>query len=279
MFRGGPITIERGGPHNISTCLFEGNSAGAGGGLSVMMGTYWPVYISDTIFKNNFAALEGGGIYFARGRDTAKPSLKSQWYPLNKLILKNVLFESNTAKDASTGNTGAGSGFFGGGLAVVDMFNYGTTLQIDRETRFVDNKAINEKGLIVNKDAVIVNLDSFHFLDCQPGYFTLPNIGNIAVDFNSDRSGCRFKCPPGSYGQGIATRINKESCKACPIGHFCADSGTANPTICPLGSYCKPSSEGEGIFYARPCPPGTYGNTAGLTSNACSGVCPIGHYW
>lgn len=49
----------------------------------------------------------------------------------------------------------------------------------------------------------------------------------------------------------------------------------ASPLIsqntCPAGSYCL-----EGML--RPCPAGTYGSLAGLSSPACSGPCPAGRY-
>lgn len=41
--------------------------------------------------------------------------------------------------------------------------------------------------------------------------------------------------------------------------------------ICPIGTYCL-----DGI--RRPCPAGTYGSAPGLSSSACSGLCPAGRY-
>ena len=61
--------------------------------------------------------------------------------------------------------------------------------------------------------------------------------------------------------------------------YSCGEEGTSEPTICPKGYFCAPANVGDGIFYAKPCPSGTYGNSTGLTSKACSSDCPIGHYW
>ena len=144
-------------------------------------------------------------------------------------------------------------------------------MTMDRNTRFVDNEAI-----VGNKDTYILDA-GFTFLDCQPGYFSSENLGSLNEDFNSDGKGCLSPCPPGHFGQGVATREEQDSCPACTLGHSCPDSGTADPVICPIGHYCKPSKAGEGIFYARPCPAGKFGETQGLSSEACTGPCPVGH--
>ena len=174
--------------------------------------------------------------------------------------MKNVLFEKNSAAQQ------------GGGLVATDTFQYGTTVTMDRNTRFVDNEAI-----VGNKDTYISKA-GFTFLDCQPGYFSSENLGSLNENFNSDgKAGCLSPCPPGHFGQGVATREEQESCPACTLGHSCPDSGTADPVICPIGYFCKPSKAGEGIFYARPCPAGKFGETQGLSSEACTGPCPVGH--
>ena len=41
--------------------------------------------------------------------------------------------------------------------------------------------------------------------------------------------------------------------------------------LCPPGYYCRAGLR-------RPCPPGTYGATSGLTGPDCSGRCAAGHY-
>ena len=90
-------------------------------------------------------------------------------YPPTEVILKNVLFEKNSAAQQ------------GGGLVAIDMFQYGTVVTMDRNTRFVDNEAI-----VGNKDAYIIKA-GFTFLDCQPGYFSSENLGSLNENFNSDR--------------------------------------------------------------------------------------------
>ena len=42
-------------------------------------------------------------------------------------------------------------------------------------------------------------------------------------------------------------------------------------TVCPVGYYCS-------LGVRIPCPPGSYGNTTGLSSSSCSGPCAPGYY-
>ena len=51
--KGGALTLRLGGPHNISSTLFERNSNSVGGGLAVFDGAFWPIYVSDSTFLNN----------------------------------------------------------------------------------------------------------------------------------------------------------------------------------------------------------------------------------
>ena len=73
-------------------------------------------------------------------------------------------------------------------------------------------------------------------------------------------------------GQGVASPIRVAS------GYY---SGPDAPpalaqnqqfqTPCPIGAYCV-----DGVLYA--CPAGTFGNTTGLATSTCSGVCRAGYY-
>ena len=204
------------------------------------------------------AFMEGGGIFYDRYREPGKDYIK--FFPKNKLILKNVTFEGNTAVE------------IGGALRVTDAFLHGTSVELDRDVKFVNNAAPEDKDGSFGVP--------YTFIDCQAGYYTLQDL-NLLIESFDISIGCPKKCLPGSFGKGVARRIALESCEVCPLGSYCGNSGTIIPTICPKGYYCKPddASDGEGIFYATPCPLGTYGNSTGLTSEECSGVCPIGHYW
>jgi hypothetical protein len=94
---------------------------------------------------------------------------------------------------------------------------------------------------------------------CQPGRYSPVGVGVCAP------------CPAGLYS-GI---IGSAACTLpCSAGYACPE-GSTNGTVllCPAGQY---SLVGQGV--CSPCPGGTYGSTAGLSSSACSGVCPAGSY-
>ena len=206
--------------------------------------------------------MEGGGIWYDRYR---KPGTKAngkdniKFFPKNKLILKNVTFEGNTALE------------IGGALRVTDVFLHGTSVELGRDVKFVNNAAPKDKDGSFGVP--------YTFIDCQAGYYTIQDLNLLGESFDIS-IGCPKKCLPGSFGKGVARRIALESCEVCPLGSYCGNSGTIMPTICPKGYYCKPddASDGEGIFYATPCPDSYYGETIGLSSKTCTGLCPIGHY-
>ena len=78
--RCGPLNLVAGGPHNITSTLFEGNKNSVGGGLCVTNGVWWPVHISDSTFRSNIATVEGGGIWIDRGRgSTAAWEKQMRW--------------------------------------------------------------------------------------------------------------------------------------------------------------------------------------------------------
>mgnify|MGYP003317577643 CR=1 FL=1 len=62
-------------------------------------------------------------------------------------------------------------------------------------------------------------------------------------------------------------------CMACAGGSFQPSKGAATCEVCDRGSYCP-----EGSSSPRPCPAGTYGAAAGLTSaDECTKVGPGFH--
>ena len=137
------------------------------------------------------------------------------------------------------------------------------------------------------------------FKHCDHGFFCV--------------NGVRFHCPAGSYGDTF--RLSNSSCSGyCSAGYYCSEGsisstskscgnsdyfcplGSATPTkvpkgyysidrkgetlavtqenrvssvICPLGHYCI-----GGVKYA--CTGGTYGESEGLHTKECSGLCPEG---
>ena len=80
-------------------------------------------------------------------------------------------------------------------------------------------------------------------------------------------------CPGGVYGDESALR-NASCSGPCPAGHACP-RGTANATAyqCTPGRYST-----AGATACTVCPPGQYGQAAGLTTATCSGDCTVGHY-
>jgi len=88
---------------------------------------------------------------------------------------------------------------------------------------------------------------------CEKGYYCV--------------KGVRYSCPAGTYGDvdGIFYNYLNQNENIC--------SG-----FCDKGYYCPPGSTSA---TQHPCPPGTYGNPAnnsGLGDQTCTDRCPLGHY-
>ena len=131
---------------------------------------------------------------------------------------------------------------------------------------------------------------------CEAGYFC--------------KKGIKFICPSGYYGS--LTRETRNLCEGlCSAGYFCppgstspfqyacgtpsriCPEGSGIPIIVPSGNYsdeneskllrttqysCQPGyyCPGDGNRYK--CPPGRYGDSYGLTTSECSGLCSHGYY-
>jgi hypothetical protein len=94
---------------------------------------------------------------------------------------------------------------------------------------------------------------------CYPGSYAPPGVGACA------------SCPAGVFGN--ASGLNSSSCSGpCRPGFACA-SGSVLGVACALGRYSL-----AGAVSCTACLIGTFGNTTGLTTAACSGVCPAGVY-
>ena len=130
---------------------------------------------------------------------------------------------------------------------------------------------------------------------CPKGYFCEESSGDPTVESK--------KCPSGTFSHrnGLGSI---EECSSCPPGYFCPNKGmtnvdilgdtykcdpghiclgratSSNPTdgntgrLCGVGFYCE-----KGDVIERPCPPGTYGESLGeSTQESSCKDCPEGHY-
>jgi hypothetical protein len=82
---------------------------------------------------------------------------------------------------------------------------------------------------------------------------------------------CTAPCRPGRFG--AEPGLTSPTCTGnCTAGYACP-AGSTSPTVqlCPVGQY---SLAGAGT--CSNCPGGTYGNSVGLTTPACSGPCAEG---
>lgn len=112
-------------------------------------------------------------------------------------------------------------------------------------------------------------------VDCLAGY----NCNDRAI---SDRSNyvCQHghycprgtfvdvACPPGTFRPMSGGKAERD-CYDCLGGHFCEESGTAVPQLCPNGTYCAPGSDSVEI-----CEPGRYC----AAESESQTLCPAGFY-
>ncbi len=83
--------------------------------------------------------------------------------------------------------------------------------------------------------------------------------------------------PPGQSVCGCSQGyfLNMSGCLPCPVGFYSNSTGLGNFSQtclpCPLGAYCLSADVSPRI-----CPYGTFGNTSGLSTAACSGPCALG---
>ena len=110
---------------------------------------------------------------------------------------------------------------------------------------------------------------------CSEGYFCPTGTGTPTEE-----------CPEGHFC--IVGRATPQACRAgtyqpdrgqaschpCPAGAICSE-GTFDPAPCPVGKYC-PGSNAPG--FEEDCPPGTFNNGTGLTSDSECTPCLPGFY-
>jgi hypothetical protein len=106
---------------------------------------------------------------------------------------------------------------------------------------------------------------------CQEGYYCPP--GSI-VPVERECGDSSVFCPTGS---SLPTDVTPGYYTVGPYLYSREITVTENPRtrtdqkICELGYYCERGVKNQ-------CPPGTYGNTLGLASSSCSGLCSQGFY-
>lgn len=124
---------------------------------------------------------------------------------------------------------------------------------------------------------------------CVNGVKTLCPAGVFGNNQGATDPACSGTCAIGYYCPPGSTRADQEPCGSplvyCPAGSgsptlvtdgYCTIGGADDSTmhgqlIAPLGSFAS-----GGILYA--CPGGYYGDTFGLSSSYCSGLCEEGFY-
>ena len=150
------------GQVKIEKCVFENNTAFAGGGLAVYNGTALEISVSDTVFKSNNAVFSGGAILM---RDAAE------------VTLNGVVIENNSA-----GNTGGGAHFFtdiGSSKVVIQQ----STITGNQASKAGGVSSLGETVSVVIRDSVVRDNQSFDALknaDCDgPGFDTEHNTQNI----------------------------------------------------------------------------------------------------
>ena len=106
---------------------------------------------------------------------------------------------------------------------------------------------------------------------CPPGTFSTGNAAVCAVCpagtyFPGAGAVFCLPCPPGTFSSAT-NMISAATCIPCPAGTF-SPSAAAACSPCPPGTYSL-----AGVPACLLCPAGTYGASAGLKTNACSGLC------
>jgi hypothetical protein len=100
--------------------------------------------------------------------------------------------------------------------------------------------------------------------DCPAGLY------GTLVDLTT--ANCTAPCRPGAYG--ATGGLTSPGCSGnCSAGYACP-TGSTTPTaqLCPTGRY---STAGSGV--CPECPAGVYGDSVGLKTPACSGLCAVGY--
>ena len=129
---------------------------------------------------------------------------------------------------------------------------------------------------------------------CSGGVGATPPVCNISGYYcpQNAPSATAFPCDPGFYGASAPQ--NFSTCTGpCSPGYYCPPNSTSATQIpCPAGSYCVAASASPLVCNTPgywcppksnssagvPCAAGYYGNSSGLTSAQCSGMCSAGAF-
>jgi hypothetical protein len=105
--------------------------------------------------------------------------------------------------------------------------------------------------------------DEDRCIPCSPGHFVADGI----IIINK----C-LECLPGSY----QPELGATTCLDCPYGEFQSEFGKEYCDSCTKGGYCNAVNKADGGF--TPCPPGTYNDKMGQSSETACQLCPSGTY-
>lgn len=84
-------------------------------------------------------------------------------------------------------------------------------------------------------------------------------------------------CPSGTYNSNKNTS-SETACQACNSGSCCHGMAQTTSETCPQGYFCPADEKGISNCRKYPCPAGTYGAAAGLTSESRCTDCPEGRW-
>ena len=100
---------------------------------------------------------------------------------------------------------------------------------------------------------------------------TACSAGQYGSTTGLSNASCSGLCDAGQYGSSAG--LTASSCTgSCTAGYYCpAGSTVSTANICPIGQYST-----SGAASCTACAAGRYGNTTGLTSSSCSGLCEAG---
>ena len=127
---------------------------------------------------------------------------------------------------------------------------------------------------------------------CPNGtYFNTDAISRDEYDPSTWEEDPCEQCPPGEYATESLNAINEcfkclqgtfqnttgaSECFECGAGTFQAERGQSECDDCPIGGYCKEGDTCGGGF--EKCPPGTYNDLPGESSEEACRECPVGTY-
>jgi len=246
MFYGGSIFVTEGGTFTATDTLFTGWFTNSEGGAVEILGNYRPGYFEPPL---------------------------SPYSKETKAYFTRCIFNDNRAKGrgasvgVSTSNSHAyfDDCIFQNHLDVRDYgiisARYSGSLHFNGGNNMFKNSKLYTTLTILDQASCTQYFDS-----CQPGHYArsaadpekcaedLTSCARTVNQVMEPFSGCLWKCPIGTYGDGIESREFITSCKTCTAGHKCSTVGLGDPVPCPAGKY----QSDTGKSFCFECPPGKY---------------------